>query len=47
LDNVAGVEINFNKIFYQPEKLREVSEILGEIAEIDEELKAFEARLAL
>ena len=25
LDNVIGVEINFNKIFYQPKNLREVS----------------------
>lgn len=47
LENVVGVEINFNKIFYKPEKLREVSEILGEIAALDEELKALEAGLAL
>ena len=24
LENVVGVEINFNKVFYKPEKLREV-----------------------
>ena len=47
LENVVGVELNFNKIFYQPEKLREVSEILGEIAALDEELKALEAGLVL
>lgn len=42
LDNVVGVEINFNKIFYTPEKLRDVSEILAEIAEIDAELQTLE-----
>lgn len=47
LENVVGVELNFNKIFYQPEKLREVDEILGEIAALDEELQALEAVLAL
>lgn len=47
LENVVGVELNFNKIFYQPEKLREVDEILGEIAALDKELQALEAGLAL
>lgn len=47
LENVVGVELNFNKIFYQPEKLREVSEILGEITALDKELQALEAGLAL
>jgi type I restriction enzyme M protein len=47
LENVVGVELNFNKIFYQPEKLREVSEILGEIAALDEALQALEEGLAL
>lgn len=47
LENVVGVEINFNKIFYQPEKLREVGEILDEIAALDEELKVLEAGLVL
>jgi len=47
LDNVVGVELNFNKIFYKPEKLREVIEILGEIIVLDEELKALEKGLAL
>ncbi|MEA5504213.1 hypothetical protein VB735_14030 [Halotia wernerae UHCC 0503] len=42
LENVVGVEINFNKVFYQPEKLRSVEEILGEIAALDEELKGLE-----
>ena len=47
LENVVGVELNFNKIFYQPEKLRPVSEIVAEIAALDEELKALEEDLAL
>lgn len=47
LENVMGVEINFNKNFYKPEKLREVVDILGEIEAIDEELKALEEGLEL
>ena len=47
LENVVGVELNFNKIFYKPEKLREVGEIMGEIAELDDELKALEIGLSL
>lgn len=47
LENVVGVELNFNKIFYKPEKLREVSTILSEIAALDDELKALEAGLSL
>lgn len=31
LDNVVGVEINFNKIFYKYEKLRNVNEIFNDI----------------
>lgn len=47
LENVVGVEINFNQVFYQPETLRSVEEILGEIAALDEELKGLEEGLAL
>jgi type I restriction enzyme M protein len=47
LENIVGVEINFNKVFYKPEELREVNEILGEIAALDQELKALEDELAL
>ncbi len=47
LDNVVGVEINFNKVFYKPEKLRDVTEILAEIEQIDAELKALEEGLSL
>lgn len=37
--NVVGVEINFNKEFYVPEKLEKVEDILSEIAKIDEQIK--------
>jgi len=47
LDNVVGVEINFNKVFYQPEKLRDVAEILEEIATLDDELNKLEEGLFL
>lgn len=47
LDNVVGVEINFNKVFYVPEVLRPVGEILSEIAALDEELKGLEEGLVL
>jgi type I restriction enzyme M protein len=42
LENVVGVEINFNKVFYKPERLRSVTEILDEISALDEELKSLE-----
>lgn len=42
LENVVGVEINFNKVFYKPETLRSVGTILEEIAEIDRDLKELE-----
>ncbi len=47
LENAVGVEINFNKVFYKPEKLRPVTEILAEIAKIDAELKTLEEGLSL
>jgi len=47
LENVVGVEINFNKVFYKPEKLREVATILDEIVAFDEELKKLEEGLRL
>ncbi len=42
-----GVEINFNKIFYQPEKLRDVSAILREITALDAELTSLEEGVTL
>lgn len=47
LENVVGVEINFNKVFYQLEKLQDVGEILNKIAEFDKELQELEAGLEL
>lgn len=47
LDNTIGVEINFNKIFYQPEKLEPIQDILAELAVLENELKTLEADLSL
>lgn len=47
LENVVGVEINFNKVFYKPEKPRKVEDILAEIEAIEDELKALEEGLIL
>ena len=47
LENMVGVDLNFNKIFYKPEKLREVVDILAEIDALDGELKELEAGLVL
>lgn len=46
-ENVVGVEINFNKVFYKPEKLRDLKEIISEIKKQDEELKQLEEGLGL
>lgn len=47
LDNTIGVEINFNKIFYQPEKLEPIQDILADLAQLENELKTLEANLSL
>ena len=47
LENVVGVEINFNKVFYQPEQLRSVEIIQQEIAILNQELRDLEQELAL
>jgi len=47
IDNVIGVEINFNKVFYTPEKLREVSSITADLDALEKELKTLEKELAL
>lgn len=47
LENVVGVELNFNKVFYQPEKLRSVEEILEEIALLDATLRNLEKEIIL
>jgi type I restriction enzyme M protein len=46
-ENVIGVELNFNKIFFQPEKLLDVSEILRVLGGIDDQLKLLEKELLL
>ena len=38
-NNTVGVEINFNKEFYVPEKMEKVEDILKEIEDLNEELK--------
>jgi type I restriction enzyme M protein len=47
LNNTVGVEINFNKIFYKPEKLRALELILSDIKNINNELKILEDSLGL
>lgn len=47
LENVIGVEINFNKIFYNSENLKDVAVVLREIQELDEKLKKLEQELSL
>lgn len=47
LDNVIGAEINFNKVFYKPEQLREVNTIVADLKALEDELKNLENELAL
>lgn len=47
LDNVVGVEINFNKVFYKPELLRTVDEICKELSKLEKELADLEKGLVL
>ena len=42
---MLGVEINFNKIFYKPEQLREVAEILKDLKSLDDDLNKLETDL--
>ncbi len=45
LDNVVGVEINFNKYFYKPETLRPLAEIMTDLGKLDLRLKSLESDL--
>lgn len=45
VDNVIGVEVNFNKLFYKPEKLREVNEINKDLVALEDELSNLEKEL--
>lgn len=47
LDNVIGVEINFNKVFYTPEILRAVTTITTDLQALEAELTNLENDLAL
>ncbi len=47
LDNVIGVELNFNKYFYIPEKLRSVAEIQTDLDCLERELANLEKELSL
>ncbi len=47
LDNVVGVELNFNKVFYTPEKLRTVAEIKTDLDSLESELATLENELGL
>lgn len=46
-DNKVGVEINFNKVFYQPTELPSVASLLSEIKAIDTELTQLYNELGL
>jgi type I restriction enzyme M protein len=47
IDNVIGVELNFNKVFYIPEKLREVEIISSDLDALEKELATLENDLAI
>ena len=47
LDNTVGVEINFNKVFYKPEQLRDIIEITADLMELENELTNLEKELAI
>ncbi|GGE15401.1 HsdM family class I SAM-dependent methyltransferase [Psychroflexus salis] len=47
LDNVVGVEINFNKVFYQPEQLRSLEEITTDLQKLENELAKLDNQLGL
>lgn len=47
LDNTIGVEINFNKVFYQPEQLRSVEEIQADLVDLEKQLKGLEKNLMI
>lgn len=47
LDNVIGAEINFNKVFYRPEKLRSVDTVASAISKVQDKLAALEKELSI
>ena len=46
-DCIPGVEINFNKIFYKPEELDDLDDIMNDINTLDSELKSLEDNFSL
>ena len=46
-ENTVGVEINFNKVFFKPEKLRELNKIIEELKQQDKDLKKLEENLGI
>jgi type I restriction enzyme M protein len=47
IENTIGVEINFNKVFYKPEKLRSLQEITAVFKALENELSDLEKELAI
>lgn len=47
LENSIGVEINFNKVFYKPEALRDIIEITADLIELEKDLANLEKELAV
>jgi len=47
IDNITGVELNFNKVFYLAEKLRTVTDIQVEIDNLENELANLEKELSI
>ena len=47
LDNTIGVEINFNKVFYKPEKLDKIEDVLSDLKQLENDLANIESSLTL
>jgi len=47
IDNTIGVEINFNKVFYKPEKLDNIEDILTDLKKLEDNLATLENALSL
>lgn len=45
IENTVGVEINFNKVFYKPEKLTPLNEITKNLKALEDKLKELESML--
>jgi type I restriction enzyme M protein len=47
IDNTIGVEINFNKVFYKPEKLDKIEDIRSDLKILEDNLATLENALSL